>query len=438
MRIVNKEEWDKFTSIPIAGINKWKPLFIEGRSIYISMNNTEEEIARIYGYGKTPIIDFQVDDINAVTDEEMERFNKLSPAQKVYWVQQNFRDSGVFKHLRVNLFNEYQYRRNKASQQTISYPDNTQNIESVLNDFEQAMFNSNPIVKSTAVDVIRYAIAVEGFKMKRDGVSKTIKNSALYTDVANGGTGFINDINDKVNNINYSSLDETYNNFIRSHSTIKQIPAYRNKKVNKKYEINVNAPYGIIVFNASDVDSLELAKKTKFVSEIFDELIITAPYVRLTSGKTTTLYKVTSVGNNIYAYPLNLLEENENSKWSANSANNVHYEEEFYKSVIDEAVKVNKNIEALSEQFREQAKEAKYKNINQIDKTKYVAPFDLMNPPTKHIGGFKQVVEHIEKTFNKIDSPVSTWVRSMALTEYIPIGETSVQTIGNNQYLIRE
>lgn len=401
------------------------------------MNNTEEEISRIYGYGKTPIVDFQVDDINAVTDEEMERFNKLSPAQKVYWIQQNFRDSGVFKHLRVNLFNEYQYRRNKASQQTISYPDNTQNIESVLNDFEQAMFNNNPIVKSTAVDLIRYAIAVEGFKMKRDGISKIIKNSALYTAVANGGTGFINDINDKVNNINYSTLDETYNNFIRSHSTIKQIPAYRNKKVNKRYEININAPYGIIVFNTNDIDSLELAKKTKFVSEIFDELIITAPYVRLTTGKTTTLYKVTSVGNNIYAYPLNLLEENENSKWSANTSNNIHYEEEFYKSVIDEAVKVNKNIEALSEQFREQAKEAKYKNVNQIDKTKYVAPFDLMNPPTKHIGGFKQVVEHIEKTFNKIDSPVSTWVRSMALTEYIPIGETSIQTIGNNQYLIK-
>ncbi len=73
MRIVNKEEWDKFTSIPITGINKWKPLFIEGRSIYISMNNTEEEkdeLRKHYLSIKSKLVAMEVDKIIPIEKED--------------------------------------------------------------------------------------------------------------------------------------------------------------------------------------------------------------------------------------------------------------------------------------------------------------------------------------------------------------------------------
>lgn len=74
MRILNKEEWEKFTSsIPVAGINKWKPLFIEGRSIYISMNNTEEEkdeLRKYYLSIKSKLVTMEVDKIIPVEKED--------------------------------------------------------------------------------------------------------------------------------------------------------------------------------------------------------------------------------------------------------------------------------------------------------------------------------------------------------------------------------
>ena len=77
MRIINKEEWDKFTSsIPVPGLDKWKPLFIENRSIYISMNNTEEEkdeLRKHYLSIKSKLVSMEVDKIIPVekSDEDI-------------------------------------------------------------------------------------------------------------------------------------------------------------------------------------------------------------------------------------------------------------------------------------------------------------------------------------------------------------------------------
>lgn len=74
MRIIIQEEWDKFTSsIPVPGIDKWKPLFIENRSIYISMNNTEEEkdeLRKHYLSIKSKLVAMEVDKIIPVEKED--------------------------------------------------------------------------------------------------------------------------------------------------------------------------------------------------------------------------------------------------------------------------------------------------------------------------------------------------------------------------------
>jgi hypothetical protein len=74
MRIINKEEWDKFTSsIPVPGLDKWKPLFIENRSIYISMNNTEEEkieLRKHFSSIRSKLITMEVDKIIPVEKED--------------------------------------------------------------------------------------------------------------------------------------------------------------------------------------------------------------------------------------------------------------------------------------------------------------------------------------------------------------------------------
>lgn len=74
MRIISKEDWGKFiSSLPIPGLDKWKPLFVEGRSIYISMNNTEEEkdeLRKHYLSIRSKLVTMEVDKIIPVEKED--------------------------------------------------------------------------------------------------------------------------------------------------------------------------------------------------------------------------------------------------------------------------------------------------------------------------------------------------------------------------------
>ena len=95
--------------------------------------------------------------------------------------------------------------------------------------FDAAFNNTNPIIRLTAIDIIKYAFVVEGYQFRRGNVSKVIKNSALYTSREDGGTGIIDSIRFGVSAISDKELaaNNIYEDYIRSHSNIPQVPTYR-------------------------------------------------------------------------------------------------------------------------------------------------------------------------------------------------------------------
>ena len=80
----------------------------------------------------TPI-QFDIADLNNPTQEELDNFANLTPAQKVYFVQTHFTDLGLFDALSVNLHNIKAIDGKKAGSQTIAY------IEAELKESEEAL-----------------------------------------------------------------------------------------------------------------------------------------------------------------------------------------------------------------------------------------------------------------------------------------------------------
>lgn len=160
------------------------------------------ERSRIVGYGVVDESDFSVEDINKPTDPELAAYTKLTPAQKVLFVQRNFPDNqGIFNYLKVTMISNANIRRQEISRQYISYDDQVDSIEDLFLFFENSFDNKNPLVKLAMVDLIKYAFIAEGFNFRSGYITKIIINSSLYNDFNQGGMDIINstDVNDHTN-----------------------------------------------------------------------------------------------------------------------------------------------------------------------------------------------------------------------------------------------
>ena len=160
------------------------------------------ERSRIVGYGVVDESDFSVEDINKPTDAEIAAYTKLTPAQKVLFVQRNFPDNqGIFNYLKVTMISNANIRRQGISRQYISYDDQVDSIEDLFLFFENSFNNRNPLVKLAMVDLIKYAFVAEGFNFRSGYITKIIINSSLYNDFNQGGMDIINstDVNDHTN-----------------------------------------------------------------------------------------------------------------------------------------------------------------------------------------------------------------------------------------------
>lgn len=160
------------------------------------------ERSRIVGYGIVDESDFSVADINKPTDAEIAAYTKLTPAQKVLFVQRNFPDNqGIFNYLKVTMISNANIRRQGISRQYISYDDQVDSIEDLFLFFENSFDNKNPLVKLAMVDLIKYAFIAEGFNFRSGYITKIIINSSLYNDFNRGGMDIINstDVNDHTN-----------------------------------------------------------------------------------------------------------------------------------------------------------------------------------------------------------------------------------------------
>ena len=317
----------------------------EGRS------PVEDEERRIYGFGYDINYDINIANVANPTQEEVNAFSKLTPAQKVHFVQRHLSGSQrtIFNSLNVNLFNGYEFRTRGISSQVIRFDDQQQDMESVYKMFDAAFNNTNPIIRLTAIDIIKYAFVVEGYQFRRGNVSKVIKNSALYTSREDGGTGIIDSIRFGVSAISDKELaaNNIYEDYIRSHSNIPQIPTYRvrfNKgKSNLTYLPNSQKMY---YFNLGTAKDTELAKEIRIVRDITDKLgktktVLATNYINIVRNKVSTLYKVAiyGEGNNreIYLIPLNQLEANEHGEFSSNPLNNKYPAARYYEAIIQQS-----------------------------------------------------------------------------------------------------
>lgn len=313
------------------------------------------ENARIFGFDVTVSSNLKVDDINHPTAEELAIFNKMTPAQKVLWIQSTFSDGkGIFDLLSVNTFNQFEYKNKGFTSQTIKFNDSNSNIEEVYKAFRDSFFSTNPLIKSVAVDLVKYAFVVEGFRFKKGGISKIITNDVLYSHKSDYGCDIIQNTNG-VNNQLGTTISNALNNvisftgedtntfltkFVRSHSDI--VKEFKLPRAERKltggnitdkwnmYTIGDDMVY--IPFNNTTKD---LLSAIGFESENSPKRYIKINKYITNKERKVTLYKINPTKDGIYLIPLNLLERNEVSDYSVNNKNNKYPSEEYYKAVID-------------------------------------------------------------------------------------------------------
>ena len=150
----------------------------------------QDEANRVIGYGYPPnvayieekivdgktvseVVDFKVTDINGNNQEEVNRFAQLSPAQKIYWIQQNFSSAPLFDYINVNLYNEYAIRSGNGYQ-TIEFNEDAADIETVYREFEKAYTNKNPFIALAAADIIKIAMVRVFNRLKAENMKSRL------------------------------------------------------------------------------------------------------------------------------------------------------------------------------------------------------------------------------------------------------------------------
>ena len=370
----------------------------------------DEERSRIFGYRTTPeptmiitnekgeeeVVPFEIKDLAHPTQEEINSFARLTPAQKVAFIQENFRDAGIFGVLSVNLFNVRDISGKKAGSQTIEFIEDTISKEDAYIQFVEAFTNRNPLVALTAYDLIKYAFIVEGYKISKRGISKIIPNSVLRGDFDSNGTGLVTELNGKFINLENALLTRTSNahvDYIRSHSKTLNIPfKYVTKTSKSGFELKRNAEKIILIPNTEE--NKELLGKYKITYVKGDETYFNS-FIRLKFGKEDEiLYRIVIVNDSYILHPVNLLEENEHGEFSSNSANNRFPNQRYYQKIINDLKKyevTNENLAIISSNYK--SKDYRRK-INKDKENKFeTIDFDMDNPNPSDIG----MVDHIKK-----------------------------------------
>lgn len=423
----------------------------------------EQELKRIYGYDHAPsltieddegnMVVFDVEDITKPTEEELKLFQKLSPAQKVYFLKNNSEYAGVFKYITPQLYNDTR-RGRKAFTQTLTYEEDNVSIETVYGEFERAFFNTNPLVALTALDIIKYNYVVNGGTIKRNGVGKVIKNNSLYLPFEERGSGVIAHTNAEIHNIidgymDYRDLEE---DFIRSHfNTLYQISKHKVKstkvtnpetgnKVNK-YEIQ-RGGYGIIYFNCANGSSKELIAKYHVGTFDKNGKLEANRYVVLGFDKGYELYKIESNGAEVVMYPLSPLEATERSEWSVNPSNNEgRYDRAFYKGIVDDILNRPDETVSYTEIIGKHNVEAVNHRASQsVKKVEGSKEFDVNAKDTKFSGDFANIRDKVNAFF-AINPNGTLYVRSVALSNFIfntGVENGSLQVIDGTKYFIQK
>ena len=435
-RNINEKEYNDFQQYILSSIyNHVAPVMYSSKvfaeqdgTLAYGFDNESDTIAerqRIFGYNAKPQFNFDCEYINRPTPSEVEAFIKLTPAQKVAYLQSKSEDAGIFGLLKVNLFNQYEYNTTGQSKQSIQFKDDTTDVETAYMLFDQAANSDNPLVKLAAIDMIKYAFAVENFKMRRNGISKVITNDALRNADLFGGKSAISYIVDEFNN--FAGTYDVAERYVRSHSDSNFIyhKTVKNVRRNGVYVSELSKfkkPNNLFVFDLSDISivgekivnlrrdiettndeneikSLNAELKTALAeyNNLKSQRALAAKYGFINESNTNDdfyanhyvhlnekvgkeykarLYKIVENNDKIYAYPITKLDENETSEISLNRENTKGYRSEgFY---IDYINRLEKGDTPTIEDLNEMAQAYKF-NIKHL-KLKNANAFDINNP----------------------------------------------------------
>lgn len=363
-----------------------------------------DETLRIMGYGCTPDFTFNVKDVTNPTQEEVNAWSKLSPAQKISWLKANSVDAGIFNYINTNLFNEYEMNRDGQSRQTIRFNEDAVDNETAYNLFDTAFSSDNPLVKLAAMDMVKYAFVAEGFKIGRGAINKCIKNTALrdentFVQYNGSRTSIIAQIKAQVDNIvTRTDLIEQY---LRSDPGVSNVPhKFMNKKYSSMFETVTRGMYEFSLDDKDNAIEFGFARESnaEFVPIQFNDYI----YITKKEGNesVTRLYKIVSpdLGSGIgFAYPLNGLEAGEDREVSINNANNSVPLPSYYEAVIDNLMNsevADYTLNELNELYK------KHVATTKVNKVKAVTHFDIMSDANNDNGGAKDAIDKIIKTFN--------------------------------------
>lgn len=381
-------------------------------------NYWNAEISRIFGFETTQKINFDIKDLFNPTEEELSKFNALTPAQKISWIQTHINgDLGIFNYLNVNLNNQFELKRKGFTHQSIKFTDSAENMDDIYIEFGTSFFNKSPIFRLAITDLIKYAFVVDGFKFKRGAIDKVITNNSLYKNIEDMGTGIVPAIREIFGyyaNPAAGVTDEFIDKFIRSHKeyckSIKLGKPENNKGIsNAAFQFNVcNRGNGLIFIpfdgrfkTLLNEINVEDAKSPQ------DYIVVN----RSAGGnKISTLYKIDKHESGVYLIPMNLLEPNETGDYSVNPNNNKYGDISFYNTVIAEA----ENIGA-KEYFIDKDNKIKLK-----DKYKeYIIPrykFNLENNAIDNINEFQNVsvngTEIQKAELNKLFKDIEAYIQS--------------------------
>lgn len=362
----------------------------------------DNEALRIMGYGCTPDFTFNVKDVTNPTQEEVDAWSKLSPAQKISWLKANSVDAGIFNYINTNLFNEYEMNRDGQSRQTIRFNEDAVDNETAYNLFETAFNSDNPLVKLAAMDMIKYAFVAEGFKIGRGAINKCIKNTTLrdentFVQYNGARTSIVAQIKAQIDNaVARTDLVEQY---LRTDPGVTNVPhKFMNKKYSSMFKTVTRGMYELSLNNEDDAIEFGFARKTnsKFVPVQFNDYI----YITKKEGNenVTRLYKIDSPEQGIaFAYPLNSLEPGEDREVSINNANNSVPLPSYYEAVIDNLINpdiADYTIDELNKLYQEHIARTKVNRVN------VAAHFDIMEDAKKDNGGAKDAIDKITKAFN--------------------------------------
>ena len=315
----------------IPFIDKTKETETEQKTANIYWN---DERSRIVGYGVVDEGNFTVADVNHPTDAELAEYIKLTPAQKVLFMQRNFPDNqGIFNYIKVSLLNNTDVKNKGLSRQYLSYDDQVDSIEDLFQFFRNNFSNHNPLIKLACVDLIKYAFIAEGFNFRSGYITKTVPNDTLYTDVNQGGMDIINNIDldhaenngvvRKLRDLPGEQMDESYIDlFVRSHPEIVKTVHLGNLRFKTDNEgndkmvpsptqafISATRPDGLVVLDNTSQNPMTQALIDKLRLKNRVNGYVKVDFPTKNGGRDNILYLI--VGGNKYT-------ETKNTKYSNN------------------------------------------------------------------------------------------------------------------------